>query len=129
MPYCIVPIFYILLNIVDAFTDYKLKDKVKHKRGALIYMTISVVMFFVFGAFAKTTLTDNIVFPVITRLAFFDPLYLLFIRERLTYEGDKNKPDKSFIDEVEAFLGIPILCLRLIYLLIFVSYLIFSLSV
>ena len=28
MPYCIVPIFYILLNIVDAFTDYKLKDKV-----------------------------------------------------------------------------------------------------
>lgn len=125
-PYSVVPIFYILLNIVDAFTDYKLKDKVKHKRGALIYMGISIAMFFVFGAFAKTTMTDNIVYPILTRLAFFDPLYLLMIRERLTYEGAKNKTDKSFVDWFENLIPIPIIAKRIIYLGLYIGYFIFS---
>ena len=127
MPSIIVPIFFIILNFIDALTDKLKGSEVKHKRGAFWYAGISFVACLIFGQFVDVTIWDLIAFPILTRMAFFDAFYLLLIREKLTYEGEKNKTDKSLIDTIEAWTHIPIMVLRVIYLLLFIGYLIYSL--
>lgn len=118
----ITPLVYLIVNIIDAWTDRK--RIVKHKRGAYIYAAICLIVAWPLLDFTNVELWDVILFPLLTRAAFFDTARNLFAKQNWLYEGDKNKIDKSFFDEFEAWLGISTFWLRIIYFVAYIIYLI-----
>lgn len=131
IPAYILPILFVIVVFLDALTDIikiRENEKINHKFGALIYFIISLVAGIVFWAWSTATWADIILFPLITRLAFFDPLLNLLLKKPFIYEGvHKPKEDSSFTDLIEKKTGISVLWLRLIYIILFIGYLIFSL--
>lgn len=129
----IIPLIFFLIVLVDAIVNWYLIEKknrkIKHWVEASWYVVIciavSCILYFIF----KIKIVHLIAFSLLTRLCFFDPLLLLFRKEKLSYEGDPNKPEKekSFYDKIEKWFGIDIIWLRLIYLILYTGYLIYYL--
>lgn len=118
-----VPLVYIIINLIDAYTDRK--RVVKHKRGAYIYGAVCFIVSWPLLGLTPATLFDVISLPILTRLAIFDIVRNLFAGKDWLYEGDKNKPDKSWFDQLESKLNISIFWLRILYIAKYMAYLIF----
>lgn len=131
IPSYILPITCFLFVTFDAFTDMvniKEGEAINHKRGAIYYLIASLILGAVFLAWSNAPLLDIIVFPVITRMAFFDPLLNVMLGKSFIYEGVyKTKKDRSFTDWIEGKIGLSVIWLRVIYLALFIGYLIYSL--
>ncbi len=125
-----IPLIYILINLIHALYHSVLIKKghlIQSKQKVIEYCLLSLLA----GAALKLFLVDNwlplILFPVLTRLAFFDPFLNLFRGKPFEYEGSISKK-KSLWDWIESKLGIPIFVLRIFYLAAFVIYLIIYLT-
>lgn len=123
MTLIIVPLVYIIINLIDAYTDRK--RVVKHKRGAYIYGAVCFIVAWPLLGLTSASLLDVISLPLLTRLAIFDIVRNLFAGKNWLYEGDKNKPDKSWFDQLEEKLNVSIFWLRIFYIVKYLSYLIF----
>jgi hypothetical protein len=118
------PILYIIINVVDAYSDRN--RVVNHKRGALIYAAACFIIAIPLLVSHNATWLDVCVFPLITRAAFFDPVLNLIRGKSILYEGKKKpKGEGSFIDELERRIGLSTFWLRIVYLKIYISYVIF----
>jgi hypothetical protein len=102
------------------------RDKpIDHSRGSIMYGTAAIILFIILFIFKTFAWHELIALPLLTRLAFFDPLYNLFIGQNFFYEGvPKRLEDESWWDRQERYLGLPIIVYRLFYLSIYVWYLI-----
>lgn len=124
MTYLISLLTYVLINVVDAYTDRRIV--VNHKRGAIVYALICAVIAWPLTELTAATWLDVCVLPLITRLAFFDPVfYLLKGKYRGIFFEEVKKINGSWIDDLEKSIGLPVIWARIIYLLIYVLYLIF----
>lgn len=118
------PILYFLINVTDAFTDKN--TNVNHTRGALLYATACSIIGLILLITQHATWYDILIFPLITRAAFFDPILNLMRGKNILYEGVKKpKGKRSWYDEFERKLDLSTFSLRIIYLAVYMSYLIF----
>lgn len=129
----VTPIIFFIIVLADAIVNWYLIEKKDRKINHIVegfwYMgicvTIACLLYFVLGV----ELFPLIVFSVLTRLTFFDPLLLLFRKKPLSYEGgEKPDSEKSIYDRLEKWFGIDVIWLRLIYLILYIGYLIFYLT-
>jgi len=122
----LIPSIYLVIIIAHAWYDSYQSKKgiyIKHLRESYIYCLLCLVLFFVLGELTTTKILPLILFPLLTRAAFFDPLYNLFTGNHFLFEGvNKGKKDKSFFDELEARINLPVFVYRFIY---FIAYLIY----
>lgn len=125
-----IPVIFFIIVLADAIINWYLIEKkdrvIRHWVEALIYSLVCVAVSSLLHFYFQVPVVPLIVFTLITRLTFFDPLLLLFRKSPLRYEGDPNKPDneKSLYDRFEELFGVDIIWLRLIYLLMYIAYLI-----
>ena len=124
--YSLLPLSYLIIVLVDAWTDRK--RKVNHLRGAIIYGVISILVAAVTLILSGGGVLPATIFALLTRAAFFDPARNIFSRKHWLYEG-LNKPtkDKSWIDRVEDWTGIPIIIFRIGYIVAYLIYLFYFL--
>lgn len=125
-----IPIAYFILNILHALYHWYLADKknitIKSKRKTAEYLLICLVATIVLGII-KWQLLPLVVFPVITRAAVFDIALNKFRGKKWTYEGEISWK-KSGVDWIEWKIGLPTWAYRLIYLIGYITYLIFYLT-
>jgi len=125
LPEAILPITFALIVFIDALTDKWRKDKVKHFRGAIVYAIVCGIVGLIFWQVFDERVLDITAFVILTRLAFFDPLYNLLIKQSFVYEGSKlPKEDISTTDILESLTGISIFWLRISYIAFYIGYLI-----
>lgn len=120
-----IPLVYLLLviahTIIDWYTIKKRQQKVNHKKGMYYYCAASFFLFFpLIDSFPLFTNFYQpiplIVFPIVTRAAFFDPLLNWFLGQHFLFEGvEKPEADKSWWDRLEAKIGLPVIVYRIIY--------------
>ena len=120
----LIPLSFFIIVAIDAYTDtYR---QVKHKRGLFLYALACVFVSIFFLKFTDVNVLWLIGFSLLTRLAAFDPIYNLLRGKPFIYEGmNEGKKDKSIIDQIEAWTGLSIFWLRIIYIIIYVGFLIF----
>lgn len=121
----LLPIIYLLIVASHASVDcylIKVRHKtINHKFEAAIYILICIIL----GAVALITgfgweLLPLILFPIITRAAFFDPLLNWFRGLHWLYEGSGGN---SYWDRLERQIGLPVALYRIIYLLVYGAWL------
>jgi len=120
------PLTYILLVLLHAYydsTEIKKGIIIDHFRESIYYL----FAFMLLGVAFKLTLGGEvlplILFPLLARAAFFDPLLNLFIGKGWLFEGvSKPKSKESWWDRLERQIGLPVWVYRIIYILAFVSY-------
>lgn len=123
----LLPLIYIALVILhSAYHWWKIEEKNK-----LITSTQKIIEWSVISILAGVLLIPFyqllpiIIYPIITRLAFFDITLNLMRGKSWLYEGAISK-SKSLWDFVESRIGMPIWIFRVIYILMFLAYLIFT---
>lgn len=125
----LIPFIYFLVVLIDAIINWYLIEKknikINHIAEGFYYSLASLILFIVIFGVTDIRASPLIIFPLITRLAFFDPLLLLFRKKPLSYEGGiKPEKEKSLYDRIEKLIGIDIIWLRLIYGLAYITYII-----
>ena len=121
-----IPTLYILLVAGHAYWDARKIKKgiiINHKLEAIGYLIISVLLsIFLAKWFSVLPL---ILFPLLTRAAFFDPVLNLFLGKSWLYEGvQKPKNKESWFDRLERNIGWPTYVYRIFYFAIYLIYLI-----
>ena len=125
-----IPLVYILINLIQAvWHSYLIKKNRLIKSGQKIieYSILSILAGVILISFPGGKLLPLILFCILTRLAFFDSFLNILRGLPLTYEGQIKK-GKSFYDWFEDQTGIPVIILRIFYLILFIVYLIIYLS-
>lgn len=122
-----IPVIYLLLVIAHAYYDSIQIKKgifIKHRRELFYYALACFILFWVL--LSSSSVLPLIMLPLITRLAWFDVALNLFRGKTFTYEGSsKDKRDYSFFDWLESWSNISIFWLRILYVVKYVSFLIF----
>lgn len=116
------PISFLLVVIIDAYTDRK--RTVQHKRGLILYTLACVLLSIFFMKFSDVHWYYLVSFSILTRLAVFDPIRNLFAGQRFTYEGDLNKEDRSWFDWLESKLPLSVFWKRIFYFIKYATLLI-----
>jgi hypothetical protein len=125
----IIPAIYLLIVIAHAYIDYykiKVKGKfIRHKTESIYYVIVCFALFWVMTWLTNVTMLPLVLFPLLTRAAFFDPLLNWFRGKGILYEGEaKKNRDKSFFDNLEKSIGCPVWAYRMIYFAAYLAYLI-----
>lgn len=124
----ILPIVYFLINFLHAFWH-----SVRIRKGELILSRRKTAEVIVINLIAGTGLIfffpfwPIVLFAVLTRAAFYDPLLNILRGKPITYEGTINK-EKSKIDDWENKTGLSAMAFRVIYLAAYIIYLIIYLT-
>lgn len=129
----LIPVFYLLMVAAHAFIDsVKIKKGIviRHNTESYFFAATCFLIFFPLldampdevGYWHPLPL---ILFPLLTRLAFFDGLLNMMINKPWLYEGVKKPKDKeSWFDRLERNIGLPVWLYRLIYIVLYLSYLV-----
>lgn len=125
----LIPAIYLLIVIAHAYIDYYIievkKKTIRHKTGMYYYALVCFVLFWVIFVLFDVGYLPVILFPLLTRAAFFDPALNLFRGKGILYEGEpKKKSDRSFFDDLEKSIGWPVWVYRIIYFAAYLAYLI-----
>jgi len=120
-------IFCFVITNIDAATDNKKRENVKHLRGALLYAGACLIPFFALNGLFHWW--HFVFMPLLTRAALFDILLNSKMGEGWLYEGDmtKDKSKFSIIDRIEKWTGLSVFFLRIFYLAVYAGYLIYFL--
>jgi len=121
----LIPIIYFLIVVTHAYIDYrKIKIKgqsIKHKTESFYYILVCFILFWVLAELAQAPILPLILFPLFTRAAFLDPFLNWFCGNHFLYEGmTKRNRDKSFFDNLEKSLGLPVAVYRIIYFALYI---------
>jgi len=123
----IVPTIYFLIVFFHALIDaYKIEKKgiyINHFVEGCFYVLICGAVSITIFMLTEVSWLPLILFPIITRTAFFDGLLNVFRGKRILYEGAASKTDS-----IEKWIGLPTVIYRIFYLLIYVGYLIIYLT-
>jgi hypothetical protein len=125
-----IPITYILINFLHA-----LWHRYLIKRGRTIfsnqktieYSILSILAGVILKSVLGCKLLPLILFCLLTRMAFFDIFLNLLRGKSWLYEGEVKKR-KSWIDWFENQTGLPVVVLRIVYIVGFLVYLIIYLK-
>lgn len=121
-----IPLVYILINLIQAvWHSYLIKKNRLIQSGQKIieYSIASILAGVILINFPGGKFLPLILFCILTRLAFFDPLLNILRGKPIAYEGEIKKK-KSFYDWFEDQTGLPTMFLRVVYLAAFLIYLI-----
>lgn len=123
-----VPILYFVLVLSHAIWHwYRIVKKNELITSIEKFLEYSIACFVCFMALLKWVKPIHlIIFPIVTRAAFYDALLNVFRKKPLLYEGEIKKK-KSWIDWIENQIGLPTWSYRLVYALAYVGYLIYYL--
>ena len=137
-----IPLIWFILVIGHAVLDwYKIRRRninINHFREscwfAFICLVVALIILGVEG-FSETigsgwrAFLPLILFPLLTRAAFFDPLLNILLDKGLLYEPRKKpQGNGSWWDQFERWIGLPVWVYRVVYLAGYLVYLIFYLS-
>lgn len=121
----LIPIIYLIIIASHAIIDaIKIKRGIiiNHNLESAIYIIISILLgavILIFGTSGKALL-PLILFPIVTRAAFFDALLNSLTGRHWLYEGvPKPKSKESLWDRIERQIGLPTALYRIIYLLVY----------
>lgn len=118
----IIPTIFILIVVAHALIDaYQIEKKgiyINHFKEGCYYALVCVVVSFVLWKLGNHWLSLAI-FPLITRMAFFDGLLNLFRGKKFLYEGKA-----SLVDRIERAIGLPTWFMRMFYFAAYIVYLI-----
>jgi len=127
----IIPISYLILVAIHAYCD-KVRTKndkpVSHGWGSFYYVMASICLLYAYGYWVYPEHpffpAELFILPILTRAAFFDPLYNKFIGKHWLFEGvKKSKRLESWFDRLERNIGLPTAVYRLAYLAAYFIYL------
>jgi len=125
------PLTYFLLNLIHAIWHWYLIERrnklVKSLQKTTEYTLASVIVGMVFKWVFHFKLFPIIMFCLITRAAFFDPILNFFRGKTCAYEGEIKK-EKGFFDWLENKTGLPTWFFRIAYWASYIIYLIIYLS-
>jgi len=125
----IIPVIYVFINIVHAVWHWHLItqfDKtIKSTQKVIEYGVLCLAAFFLLLPYSNWL--PLIIFPVLTRAAFFDALLNALRGKNLFYDGVISKK-KSWVDYIEDKIGLPQWFFKLIYLFAYITYLIIYLN-
>lgn len=114
----ITPLTYLALVFIHAYYDSKHIKTIDHKAEAAVYIIICALVGVVFVG--KIKVISIILFPLLTRAAFFDPLFNWLIGNHFLYEGVyKPKNKRSLFDWLELKIGLPVFIYRIVYFIIY----------
>jgi len=120
-----IPLTYILLNLIQAvWHSYLIKKNrlILSAQKLIEYSIISILAGVILKWVRGCQLLPLILFCVLSRIAFFDGFLNILRGKSVLYEGEIKKK-KSFYDWFEKQTALPIVILRLIYLVLFIGYL------
>ena len=121
-----IPLTYILLNLIHALWHYYLIKKnrlIQSGQKIIEYSIVSILAGVILKIVLGCKLLPLILFCFLTRLAFFDPFLNILRGKDLFYEGEISKR-KSWYDWIENKIGLPTWVYRLLYIVGFFIYLI-----
>lgn len=123
-----IPFIYFVIVLVHAIWHwYRIVKKNELITSTEKFLEYAVACFVCFIALLKWVEPLHlIVFPIVTRMAFYDALLNLFRKKGFLYEGEISKK-KSWVDWIENKIGLPTWLYRLVYALLWVGYLIYYL--
>ncbi len=119
-----IPSIYLALVIIHGwYHSYLIREKnklIKSRQKTFEWGIASVICFF--SLLPVSNWLPLIVFPIVTRLAFFAPALNLFRGKKIFYRGVISK-QKSLWDYVESRLPISTATIQIIYLAMYIVYL------
>jgi len=121
-----IPLTYILLNLIHALWHYYLIKKnrlIQSGQKIIEYSIVSILAGVILKIVLGCKLLPLILFCLLSRLAFFDPFLNILRGKDLFYEGEISKR-KSWYDWIENKIGLPTWVYRLLYIVGFFIYLI-----
>lgn len=108
---------------IDGWRTVKYGRAFSHWPGTFLYTGYSILLFIIWGELPQTKVIDLIALPVLTRAAFYDPLFNRIIGKSWLYEGvPKPKKKMSLIDRIEKRIGLPVWFYRLFYIAAYLIY-------
>jgi hypothetical protein len=122
-----IPLIYFIIVVAHAYIDSKKIKKgirIRHKTELYFYALVSFVLFWALAELTAAPIVSLILFPLLTRAAFFDPVLNFLIGKHFLFEGvEKKKSDTSFWDNLEKSIGMPTVVYRIIYFVLYIIHL------